>query len=229
MLKIDHVMLVCRNLYLTSEQLREESGLNFYEGGYFKGLGLAIKVVPLGNQQFLEIESVIDLEDGKDSRNGMCQHIFDTTRAQPRLAAWWVMPDDFDREVQRLDIEEWTGFRHRTRPDGSVTSSRVAPPTSDIMTKELPIWFTFSDMANHPGDVEVSHRVQPQGIAWLEIGGTAERLKDWLGPEMDQLPLRFVGGEPGIRALAVAVEGGAEIVIRPTADRLVERSPARAR
>ncbi len=67
MLKIDHVALCSTNLYETAYQLRDESGLESYEGGYFRGGGVAQRVVPLGNDQYIEIESVIDPEEARGS------------------------------------------------------------------------------------------------------------------------------------------------------------------
>jgi hypothetical protein len=66
LLKIDHVLMACKNLYVTADEFRDQTGLNFYEGGYFKGFGIAQKLVPLGNQQYLEIESVVDVQEAEE-------------------------------------------------------------------------------------------------------------------------------------------------------------------
>jgi hypothetical protein len=39
------------------------------------------------------------------------------------------------------------------------------------------------------------------GIAWVEVGGDAERLERWLGGA--DLPVRVVDGEPGVHAFGV--------------------------
>jgi hypothetical protein len=63
----------------------------------------------------------------------------------------------------------------------------------------------------HPGRAEADHVGQPQGITWLEIGGDALRLNEWL--EGSELPVRVVGGPPGVLAVAIGANSG-EIVIR---------------
>jgi hypothetical protein len=53
-------------------------------------------------------------------------------------------------------------------------------------------------------------RRQAEGIAWVEVGGKAKRLRGWLGGE--ELPIRVIGGEPGLRRVGVATSDR-EIVI----------------
>jgi hypothetical protein len=52
--------------------------------------------------------------------------------------------------------------------------------------------------------------VQPRGLSWVEVGGDAERLRDWLGGE--ELPIRVVDGVPGVRRVAITTSDG-ELVI----------------
>jgi hypothetical protein len=62
----------------------------------------------------------------------------------------------------------------------------------------------------YPGRARAGHGVCATGIAWVEVGGDAERLRTWLGA--DELPIRLTDGEPGIHRVAVAtVDGEFEI------------------
>ena len=62
----------------------------------------------------------------------------------------------------------------------------------------------------HPGRARAGHGVRAEGIAWVEVGGDAERLREWLGGE--ELPIRVIEGEPGLRRVGVATSDR-EIVI----------------
>ncbi|SRR5258708_2638501 len=220
MLKIDHVALCSTNLYETAYQLRDECGLESYEGGYFRGGGVAQRVVPLGNDQYIEIESVIDPDEARRAEWGNGRYIMEQVVGGPKLLAFWILTDDIEGEATRLGVKIWNV--QRTKPDGTVRASRTAPPTIEAMTQGLPPFFAFEDMENHAARTLVKHRVQPTGIAWLELGGPEKRIQEWLGPEADSLPLRLVGGAPGIRAMAIATTRGEEIVLRPRSDRLTQ-------
>src|ERR1700749_5055421 len=123
--KFDHVLLVCRNLYLTAEQLRVESGLDSYGGGYSRALGLAQRIVPLGNRQFLEIESIIDADAAARSPRSVIPYILAGTRGQPSFLSTYVLTDDVESEAARLGLP----LHHvtRTRPDGIAMSGIVSP------------------------------------------------------------------------------------------------------
>jgi hypothetical protein len=219
MMKIDHLLLACRNTYLTSAQLRDECGLDSFEGGYLAGLGLAQRIVPLGNSQFIEIESVVDVHEAEQAERPISRHIMTVTREAPKFLSSYVLTDDFDGHAQRTGVT--IRYPSILQPNGVTSTCRVAPRVDEALGKDLPIWFD-ADVSNHPGDRQADHRVQPDGIAWMELGGDPEENQAHIGPDGDELPLRLVGGEPGVRAVAVKLRDGGEIVIRPTADRLVE-------
>jgi hypothetical protein len=64
----------------------------------------------------------------------------------------------------------------------------------------------------HPGAAPAEHRIEADGIAWVEVGGDEDRLRAWLGGE--DAPIRVVeGGEPGVRTVAIALRDGSELVI----------------
>lgn len=57
---------------------------------------------------------------------------------------------------------------------------------------------------------DVRHANPPGSYAWVEHGGDEAALREWIGGD---LPLRFVGGAPGLRAVAIDSLRG-EIVVR---------------
>ena len=75
----------------------------------------------------------------------------------------------------------------------------------------MPFFLTWDvPRSLHCGTARAGHGIPAEGIAWVEVGGDAERLHDWLGGET--LPIRVAGGEPGVRRVAIAASGG-EVVI----------------
>ena len=47
----------------------------------------------------------------------------------------------------------------------------------------------------------------------MEVGGTEDAMRRWLGDDVDHLPLKYNGDRPGLHAVAVDSPAG-EIVIR---------------
>jgi Glyoxalase-like domain len=214
LLKIDHLLLACHNVFLTSRQLRDETGLATYEGGYLEEHGLAQRIVPLGNSQFIEIESVVDVDHAMSAPRPIARHILETTRESPVLLSSYLLTDDLDAHAARCGVPARTPTI--LRPDGSTAVVRVAPRVDETLAERLPIWYDGDRDRVHAGDVPVDHKLQPNGIAWLELGGPADRIREWVGPEIESLPIRLAGGEPGIRAVGIAMIDGSELVIRPT-------------
>ncbi|CAK0743241.1 hypothetical protein CVIRNUC_001454 [Coccomyxa viridis] len=61
--------------------------------------------------------------------------------------------------------------------------------------------------AQRPAD----HRVKPVGIEYIELAGDRKATEEWMGTEA--LPLRWVEGPPGIKAVGIKTESGT-IVMR---------------
>jgi hypothetical protein len=72
------------------------------------------------------------------------------------------------------------------------------------------------ETADHPDTIAeagtVTHGAQPDGIAWLEVGGEAA-VREWLGPALADMDVRFVDRPAGLYAVGIRTEGS-EIVIR---------------
>ncbi len=79
----------------------------------------------------------------------------------------------------------------------------------------LPFFISWDvPAALHPGAAPASTASRWQGIAWVEVGGDEARLRDWLGDA--DVPIRVAddGGDRRVRAVAIAVRDGDEIVLR---------------
>lgn len=213
MLRVDHILVAARNHLSTAEQLLGRAGLASVDGGWFPDEGLAQLVVPLGNDQYLEIEGLVDL-DLMERPASTTEYFLDAVKHGDVLAGWWVWTDDLEGVCHRLGTTVYeTNKRH---PDSWVACGRGTPASIDALSRGLPGFWMFDDPTRHPGRRVAAHRNQPNGIAWVEVGGDARELAAWLGPEGDDLPLRFVEGPPGLHGIGIATDNGA-VVIRPGA------------
>jgi len=208
MLELDHVMYVVRDLESAARRIREELGLDSYAGGEHAGRGTANRIVPLGGGQYVELMAVID--DAIVARSDVGRRILEWASAGDAFHAWCVATDEIDAVAHRLRLnaEPWT----RVLPDGSALAWRLVGVEQAIEDPSLPFFIQWDvPAARHPSRVDVRHHIEPRGIAWIEVGGDAERIRSWTrGAE---LPVRVVAGAPGPRALAIATARG-EVVWR---------------
>ncbi|MGW4587697.1 VOC family protein [Amycolatopsis thermoflava] len=216
MLTIDHISLGTRNLYEGTERLCRETGLGQYEGGWFPGLGIANRIVPLGPDQYIEVESVIDAYSPE--HNASDRWFYEQIRGGDVYLGWCLRVDT-RAELEAVAARLGTGIIEtglRQRPDGSLSAPARTPDTVSCWSRGLPNVFHLPDLSVHPAAQPCPSAVTPRGIAWMEVGGTREDMVAWLGPEAAGLPLRYNGDRPGLYAVAVTTADG-EIVIRRTA------------
>ena len=101
----------------------------------------------------------------------------------------------------------------RTRPDGEEVRWRGAGIEERGDDLWLPFFISWDVPPElHPGAAPAEHRVDAEGIAWVEVGGDEDRLRDWLGGA--DAPIRVVDGDPRVHAVGVRLRGGGEIVLR---------------
>lgn len=105
----------------------------------------------------------------------------------------------------------------RRRTDGVQRNAIRVPETIPCWRQGLPNVFLVEDLTLHPAAQPRSgERKTPQGTAWMEVGGTEEDMRAWLGDGALDLPLKYNGERPGVYAVAVATDEG-EVVVRRTA------------
>jgi glyoxalase-like protein len=206
-MKIDHVVFGVQDLETAASRMRSEFGLGSVEGGRHPGWGTGNRIVPLG-PNYIELLAAVDRAEAE--LNELGQSLLAAAADGDRFLVWCVATDDIDAVAARLELPVSTGSRER--PDGTVLHWRSAGLERALAEPSLPFFITWDVPPElHPGRAEADHAVRPQGIEWLEIGGDALRLNQWLdGPK---LPVRVVGGPPGVLAVGIAAESG-EIVLR---------------
>jgi glyoxalase-like protein len=204
--RIDHVVYAVPGLDEAAVRFREEFGLDSTEGGRHERWGTANRIVPLGDQ-YMELVAAVDRESA--AAGGFGRAVMDRAEAGGGWITLAVATDDIDRVAERLGLEVGSGSR--TRPDGEVVRWRMAGLDDPRREPWMPFFLAWDDPEElHPGRARAGHGIRAQRIAWVEVGGDAERLRQWLGGE--ELPIRVIEGEPGLRRVGVATSDR-EIVI----------------
>jgi hypothetical protein len=218
MIELDHVSLGVRNLYEGAHRLRDESGLDNYEGGWFPVGGLANRIVPLPGDVYIEIESNIDAAD----THPLTDWFRTSTRDTDAWMFWCLRATtmgEMEAIAERFGSKVARAEPGRIRPNGEHVCWTMTPSPPTCWGEGLPNWYYWEDMSGHPSRRPVEHRRRLTGVAWLEVGGDPAVMERHIGVEaMAGLPLRFVDAPGGLYALAIETADGDEVVVRrPTA------------
>lgn len=206
-MQLDHVVYGVQDLEAAAMRMKQEFGLGSAPGGHHPGWGTGNRIVPLG-PCYIELLAAVDPSVARQNELG--NTLLDAVADGDRFLGWCVATDDIDAVAARLDLPVTAGTRER--PDGVVLRWRSAGLERALREPSLPFFITWEIPEDlHPGRAEADHVGEPRGIAWVEIGADAIRLNEWL--DGSELPVRVVGGPPGVLAVAIAADSG-DIVIR---------------
>lgn len=204
---IDHVVTLAPDASAAVKRLRDESGLGSEAGPYLPFAGTRGFNVPLKPPSYLEVLALEDRGVAEGSRGGRAALAREA--AGYGLLAWAVLVDDLEEVSARLEIEIFDF----TIPhgDGTLRGWRAVSGPS-----HLPFFIDYPNNGDRQGRWQamyerVGHTCAPRGFSELTVGGSKAELDDWLGPH--DLPLRFVDGPPGIRAVRIATASGGDAVI----------------
>jgi len=190
--RIDHVIYATADLDAAAARVETALGVPAIPGGRHDGLGTHNRIVPLGGG-YLELLAVADRAEAERSALGgaVLERI---ARAGDGLMGWAVAVDAVEPVAERLRVAVTTIAR-------AGLSAHLAGVAEAMAEPLLPFF-----IARDPGVADPAGRGEIGGIAWLEVAGDAERLREWLGGAA--LPVRVVDGPPAVRAMGV---GGREL------------------
>src|SRR5262245_12974920 len=206
MLRLDHVVYAVAELDEAAVRFRTACGLDSVAGGRHERWGTANRIVPLGDE-YVELVAAVDREAAAAS--GFGRAVIDRADAGGGWVTFAVATDDLDAIAARLGLEVTAGSR--TRPDGAVLRWRGAGLEDQRREPAMPLFLDWDVPEQlHPGRARAGHGVGAREIAWIEVGGDPERLRGWVGGQ--ELPIRVIDGEPGIRRVAVGTPDGAIVI-----------------
>ena len=183
-------------------RFRESFGLDSTEGGRHERWGTANRIVPLGDQ-YLELVAAVDAPMAAETEFG--RGVLERATAGGGWFTIAAVADELHAVASRLGIEVDSGSR--TRPDGKTVRWRMAGLEDPRRESWMPFFLAWDGPQDlHPGRARAGHGVRATGIAWVELGGDAERLHAWLGG--DELPIRVGDGQPGIHRVAISIADG---------------------
>jgi hypothetical protein len=228
MLHLDHYDMFSQNFFETAYQIDQETGLGNYDGGFFPTMGFGTKMIPLGGDQFLEVTGFIDTEQFKLMSGAYPFAKFLMHRASFFL---WSFRTDTLAELEDLAREcGWEVDRDTLGEEGAqmmMNGHKVllveTPKGFEAVEKGMPNIYWWPDMNDHDSRFPVAEGTgdgrEPQGVAWIEIGGTANDLESWFKGTLKakDYPIRFNGKTPGLYAIGVATSKGEVEIRKPNA------------
>jgi hypothetical protein len=216
---LDHFSISSPNLYYGAHRLRLESALSFYDGGHFLNGDHANRIFPLGDNIYLELGGIVNAESVADPKNRPWW--YEKVQTVGECFTGLGLRVDTRDELQAIAKKKNYTIDQmpvtRIRPNGYVLRAFSAPSTQTTWTKGLPNWYWFEDLPMHPSGQPPStspNITRPDGIAWIEVGGTEKEMYDWLEVPVGTFPFKFNGKLPGLYAVGVKTMKGGEIVIR---------------
>jgi hypothetical protein len=218
MYSLDHISLGTRHLYEGCHRLREEYGLDNYDGGWFKGTGIAARIIPLPGDAFIIVESVVDQRAAVGASRTF-DDWFDRTvgGGQDHWMFWCLRTESLaglEEIAERLGSPV-VKSNSRIQPTGEIVGAHWRTSSAEAWAKGLPNCFFWDDMSGHPSRRGVRHTQPLTEVSWLELGGDAKVMKEHIGAEtFDSLDLRFVEEVPGLYGVGIRTDGGEEIAIR---------------
>ncbi|MDQ6747202.1 MAG: VOC family protein [Candidatus Dormibacteraeota bacterium] len=200
MLEVDHVLIAVGNLDEAAARFETEYGLRSVDGGRHADWGTANRIIPLG-REFIELIGVDDPDRAIEHPFGrwMLERVADGDH----LLRCCLRPGDIDETAERVGVAPIEGSRET--PAGESVHWRLAGLEA-AMSENLPFFVEYHPDSQYPGALTVKHPSQAMGIAWVEIGGDPDKLRDWLGEEV--AAVRLVGGKPGVKSVGVITADG---------------------
>ena len=213
MIELDHMSLGVRNLYEGAHRLREETGLDNYEGGWLGGA--ANRIVPLPGDFFIEIESWV----AAGEPHPFAKFVVDSTADGNSWNFWCLRAssmEEMEAIAERLGTTTQVVEGGMMTADGRSLGWTMTPSTTECWAEGLPNWYFYEDERGpHPARTAVNHRRPFTGVAWMEVGGDPAVMEEHVTSEVfERLPLRFVDQPPGLYAVGIGTEDGDEVVIR---------------
>lgn len=201
MITLDHVALAVRDIDAADRLLRDRYGFGSVEGGAHPQWGTANRIVPLG-RHFIEVVGIADA--ALAAANPVGQIILEQTRAGDRFVGICLATTDKAATAERLGLKWVEGSRDTKAGRLSFRSAGIERAMKE--GAGWPYFFEYDDADLRLGAGNPGHRVQPLGIARVEVTQDAARLHEFVGPDVPELVI--TQGTPDIQRIVIATKAG---------------------
>lgn len=201
-MRIDHVPYGVRDLDKAVERFKADYGLDVLMRQSHPELGTHNALLPVGYGQYIELLAIAD----PASHSALAIGLRRLLEHGDRVAGIALRDPNIDVTARRLSLRVVSGEGRST--DGRVRTWRRTLPEA---TPQFPFFIDYQGTATEM-DAKCGAAATTDGVAWVEVGGDATQVAEWIGD--DQVPIRVVsGGFPGPRRFALRTLEGAELVI----------------
>lgn len=212
-MRVSHLTFVAgpAGLQATVEELSATLQRKFKDGGFHPRFGTRNNILPLAEDRYLEVVEVLDHPAADKAVYGQA------VRARQEHGGGWlgwvIAVDDLAPFEARLERKAVPGSRQF--PDGRRLEWEQIGIKGLMTDPQLPYflkWLSPEDVLPSalPGDVR---------LQTIEIGGSRERVEDWIGEPIgdnfDGIELDFtsLNGHPGVSSVTFDVPGVGEVRI----------------
>lgn len=208
-MRLDHVSYAAESdgVRATAARLGESIGVEPVDGGVHPRFGTRNVVLPVGDNQYVEVVEVLDHPASDKAPFG--QAVRARSQAGGGWLGWVVAVDDILPTERRLGRESVPGNRHR--PDGVELRWRQIGVKGLLADPQLPFVICWEcEPALHPS----AGGADDVRIDTLEIAGDPHRVQQWLGLPEEYEPtsasFSFVSphGTPGLMSVTFATSQG---------------------
>ncbi len=206
---LDHVSFAAgpSGLAATTDDLGKALGASFLDGGAHPRFGTRNMILPLKNQQYMEIVDVLDHPAADKAPFG--QAVRQRSEAGGGWMGWVVAVDDIAPVEHRMGRHAVPG--NRRRPDGFNLEWQQIGVRGMAAAPQLPFVTSWQiDPAEHPSQMAATDLE----LTALEIADDPQRVYDWLGEgvinALETIKVEWVAphGLPGIMAATFSTPSG---------------------
>jgi len=198
--RIDHIVFAVCDLDAAARGLWTNFGLEAQPGGQHAGAGTSNLLVPVGNDQFIELLTVSD----PASRHPIVPWLSKHLAQGDRLLQVAVDAGAIDTVAARL--REPIGEVDRVSGDGRRVHFRLTGIAGGFGPEILPFFVECTAGQDwRCGFRRPRHRVAARGVVWVELGSDEARARAQVSDE--SFPLRFARGRPGVLAIGLDLDG----------------------
>ena len=182
-MRVDHVSYAAEpdGSIATAERLAARLGVEPVYGGVHPRFGTRNIVLPLAHERYVEVVEVLDHPVTDKAPFGQAVRL--RSEQGGGWMGWVIRVDDIAQVEQRVGREAVSG--NRTRPDGVTHTWRQLGVKGLIADPQLPFFVQWDEGSVHPSAAATSEVT----IKHLTIGGSPDRVRDWLGMDADATSL----------------------------------------